>query len=319
MNSRLFTSSKTKRMTYCLMTTAFITSLSFQAPQQVFANARGDDYPYTAIDAVDPWKLYTRQCTSFAAFRLSTVNNFTLPPAYGNADTWGHRARQEGYTVDMNPAVGSIAWFEIPMHVAWVSAVNGDSVEIEEYNYGARYTYGRRTIPKHSASGYIHFKDLESANSSTISALPTATTLASSGTYTFTDQVAIKSQASSASSTIDYYFAGESVRYDQVIEAEGQQWISYISYSGARRYIAIETVTNTLTQQATVYSSLPPSGIYTIKTHSSVRNNPSLSSPEVAHYDTGASVYYDKVVTAEGRQWISYISYSGIRRYIAIS
>lgn len=319
MNSRLFTSSKKKKLIHWLMVAIFIISLGFQIPQQVFAKARGDDYPYTAIDAVDPWRLYTRQCTSFAAFRLSTVNNFTLPPAYGNADTWGHRARQEGYTVDMNPAVGSIAWFETPMHVAWVSAVNGDSVEIEEYNYGVRYTYGRRTIPKHSVSGYIHFKDLEGTNSGTASTLASLPALAPNGTYTFTNQTAIKSQASSASPTIDYYFAGETVHYDKVIEAEGQRWISYISYSGARRYIAIQTTAPGITQQLAASPNLPPSGIYTIKTHSSVRNNPSLSSPEVAHYDTGASVYYDKIVTAEGQQWISYISYSGIRRYIAIS
>ncbi len=71
-----------------------------------------------------------------------------MPPAYGDANVWGHRAKQEGYQVNMTPAVGAVAWWETPMHVAWVSAVNGDTVEIEEYNYGVRYTYGRRVIPK---------------------------------------------------------------------------------------------------------------------------------------------------------------------------
>ncbi len=286
----------------------FLGHSTLSAPT-ISANARGDDYPYTAIDAIDPWRLYTRQCTSFAAFRLSSVNGFTLPPAYGNADVWGHRARQEGYTVDMTPAVGAIAWWETPMHVAWVSAVNGDTVEIEEYNYGVRYTYGRRTIPRNSVSGYIHFKDLGAPVAST-------PTLPPSGTYRFTSQLAIKSQPSSASTTIDYYYAGESVRYDRVIEAEGQRWISYISYSGARRYIAVQTLTNTSSQPTT--SNLPPSGTYTIKTRSSIRNAPSLSSPEITYYGAGAVVRYDRIVTAEGRQWISYVSYSGARRYIAI-
>ncbi|HGA1328728.1 TPA: SH3 domain-containing protein [Streptococcus suis] len=66
-------------------------------------------------------------------------------------------------------------------------------------------------------------------------------------------------------------------------------------------------------------SSLPASGSYTIQSYSSVRNNPSLSSPEITFYGAGSVVRYDKVITAEGRTWISYISYSGARRYIAIS
>ena len=43
--------------------------------------------------------MYSRQCTSFAAFRLSGVNGFEIPAAYGNANEWGHRARREGYRV----------------------------------------------------------------------------------------------------------------------------------------------------------------------------------------------------------------------------
>ncbi|MBO3837547.1 SH3 domain-containing protein [Streptococcus suis] len=291
-----------------LLAAIFIVGINLQSPPSASANARGDDYPYTAIDAVDPWRLYTRQCTSFVAFRLSTVNGFTLPPAYGDANVWGHRAKQEGYQVNMTPTVDAVAWWETPMHVAWVSAVNGDTVEIEEYNYGVRYTYGRRVIPKNAVSGYIHFKDLGAGTTNSQPAL------APSGTYTFTSQLAIKSQASLSSPTLDYYYAGESVRYDKVLEADGQQWISYISYSGARRYIAIQP---TITQS--INNSLPASGSYTIQSYSSVRNNPSLSSPEITFYGAGSVVRYDKVITAEGRTWISYISYSGARRYIAIS
>ncbi|CYY46176.1 surface antigen [Streptococcus suis] len=192
-----------------LLAAIFIVGINLQSPPSASANARGDDYPYTAVDAVDPWRLYTRQCTSFVAFRLSTVNGFTLPPAYGDANVWGHRAKQEGYQVNMTPAVGAVAWWETPMHVAWVSAVNGDTVEIEEYNYGVRYTYGRRVIPKNAVSGYIHFKNLGAGTTNSQPAL------APSGTYTFTSQLAIKSQASLSSPTLDYYYAGESVRYDR--------------------------------------------------------------------------------------------------------
>ena len=38
---------------------------------------------------IDQWRMYSRQCTSFAAFRLSNVNGFEIPRAYGNANEWG--------------------------------------------------------------------------------------------------------------------------------------------------------------------------------------------------------------------------------------
>lgn len=399
-------------------------------------SALGDDYPYTAVDAIDPWRLYTRQCTSFVAFRLSKVNGFEIPAAYGNADAWGHRARREGYRVDMNPAIGAVAWWTSPMHVAWVSSIQGDMVEIEEYNYGARYTYGRRMIHKNSVSGYIHFKDLAGSPVSQTSPAPTQTHtsgLANSGTYTFTQQAPIKAQAKQSSTTLDYYYAGESVRYDRVLTADGYQWLSYLSYSGQRRYIPIkqvqsspapqqpivstptkpqgtihitninqaegsfeviitnvkspktiksvsipiwsdnngqddiiwypaqrqndgsykvnvqaskhkndrglyhihvyytdssnklEFITGTTTQLTAISqqtnqtnSNLPASGTYYFKSKAIVRNRPSQSASEITYYGAGSSVRYDRVVTAEGRQWISYVSFSGARRYIAI-
>lgn len=286
-------------------------------------SALGDDYPYTAVDAIDPWRLYTRQCTSFVAFRLSKVNGFEIPPAYGNADVWGSRARQEGYRVDMTPAVGAVAWWTSPMHVAWVSSIQGDMVEIEEYNYGTRYTYNRRLIHKNSVSGYIHFKDLAGSPVSQTSPAPTQTHtsgLANSGTYTFTKQAPIKNEAKQSSTTLDYYYAGESVRYDRVLTADGYQWISYLSYSGQRRYIPIKQVeASPAPQQATqTNKNLPASGTYTFSSKAIVRNRPSQSASEITYYGTGSSVRYDRVVTAEGRQWISYVSYSGARRYIAI-
>ncbi|HEM2749043.1 TPA: SH3 domain-containing protein [Streptococcus suis] len=303
-----------------LLAAIFIVGINLQSPPSASANARGDDYPYTAVDAVDPWRLYTRQCTSFIAFRLSKVNGFEIPPAYGNAEVWGYRAQREGYRVDMSPAVGSVAWWTSPMHVAWVSSIQGDMVEIEEYNYGTRYTYNRRLIHKNSVSGYIHFKDLAGSPVSQTSPAPTQTHtsgLANSGTYTFTQQAPIKNEAKQSSTTLDYYYAGESVRYDRVLTADGYQWISYVSYSGQRRYIPIKQVQTSPTPQQT-NKNLPSSGTYTFSSKAIVRNSPSQSASEITYYGAGSSVRYDRVVTSEGRQWISYISYSGARRYIAI-
>ena len=202
--------------------------------------ARGDDYPLHYKNGsveIDQWRMYSRQCTSFVAFRLSSVNGFEIPPAYGNANEWGHRARREGYRVDSKPEVGSIAWSteDYYGHVAWVSNVMGDQIEIEEYNYGVRERYNRRIVKASSMTGFIHFKDLVGNDGRTGS--PIESGLASSGTHTFTQKSAIRNQPSSTAQVIDYYYPGENVSYDQIVEKDGYKWLSYLSYSGTRRYV----------------------------------------------------------------------------------
>ena len=201
--------------------------------------ARGDDYPAhykNGSQEIDKWRMYSRQCTSFAAFRLSNVNGFEIPVAYGNANEWGYRAKREGYRVDQRPAIGSIAWDTSGQygHVAWVSNVFGDMIEIEEYNYGVRERYNRRTVKASSMTGFIHFKDVGKASSGNYQL-----SLVSSGTHIFTEKAAIMDQPSLTATIIDYYEPGESVHYDQTLEKEGYKWISYISRSGNRRYIPL--------------------------------------------------------------------------------
>lgn len=126
----------------------------------------GDDYPYSGgiIDAVDQWKFYTRECTSFCAWRLNNNNGVAFTNWYGgvrwgNAGNWGYAAQSIGITVDNNPVYGSIAWWS-GGHVAWVSGVDGDTVYIEEYNYNYSHNYGTRAINRYNPSGYIHIKDI---------------------------------------------------------------------------------------------------------------------------------------------------------------
>ena len=207
--------------------------------------ARGDDYPYyykNGNQNIDKWRLYSRQCTSFAAFRLSSVNGFELPAAYGHAKEWGYRAQKEGYRVDQRPANGAIAWSTRGTHghVAWVSNVIGDMIEIEEYNYDYTETYHRRTVKASSMTGFIHFKDVGNASVGNYQSV-----LASSGTHYFTEKAAIMNQPSLTSTIIDYYEPGMSVHYDQTLEKDGYRWISYMSRSGNRRYIPlIKTATS---------------------------------------------------------------------------
>ncbi|RSI84637.1 Autolysin [Streptococcus mitis] len=242
-----------------------VVGLMLSAGESVHANssyARGDDYPAyykNGSQSIDKWRMYSRQCTSFAAFRLSGVNGFELPGAYGNAGEWGYRARREGYRVDNTPAIGSIAWSTAGGygHVAWVSNVMGDNIEIEEYNYDYKGNYNKRIVKANKMTGFIHFKDLSSnskevpSSSKDSTSNHVVTSQSSSlmrGTHYFKVETPIKDQPLLNATPLAYYSPGESVHYDQVIEKDGYKWLNYISYSGSRRYIQLEGVTSSQNQ-----------------------------------------------------------------------
>lgn len=79
---------------------------------------------------------------------------------WGNANTWGYYARQDGYLVDRNPTIGAILVDTVGAfgHVAIVESVgeNGDVTvsEMNNYAYGGYGIVNRRTIPAGQASGY---------------------------------------------------------------------------------------------------------------------------------------------------------------------
>ena len=64
---------------------------------------------------------------------------------------------------------------------------------------------------------------------------------------------------------------------------------------------------------------IPAQGVYRFTKRSSIKAEPRMSAPELAYYNAGQSVTYDKVLNADGVTWISYIAFSGKRRYIAIA
>ncbi|WP_188432617.1 CHAP domain-containing protein [Kroppenstedtia guangzhouensis] len=126
-------------------------------------------YPYrfASVSGVDPWGFYNRQCTSFVAWRINQrgyhFTNHMRGGHFGNATNWANNARRIGLRVNNQPAVGAIAQFNAGAsgasgtygHVAYVTAVNGSTITIEEYNY-RRYAFSRRVIPANSVSNYIH-------------------------------------------------------------------------------------------------------------------------------------------------------------------
>ena len=153
-----------------------------------------------------------------------------------------------------------------------------------------------------------------------------AVNLPATGTYTFTGRASIKAEAKVSSPELAYYDKGMSVNYDKVLTADGHQWLSYVTTSGARRYVDIATVKATETKpevkpvaKPADKPNLPESGTYTFTGRASIKAEAKVSSPELAYYDKGMSVNYDKVLTADGRQWLSYVTASGARRYVDIA
>ncbi|HEM3702245.1 TPA: SH3 domain-containing protein [Streptococcus suis] len=95
--------------------------------------------------------------------------------------------------------------------------------------------------------------------------------------------------------------------------------VYYADSANQREFVGGTTIQLALASVAsTSTNNLPSSGTYTFKSRLAIRSKPSNSAPVLAYYGIGQSVRYDSIVSAEGKQWLSYITYSGARRYIAI-
>lgn len=148
--------------------------------------------------------------------------------------------------------------------------------------------------------------------------------LPSQGYYTYTKRTEVKNEPKASAALQFYVNAGDRVFYDQVLIADGYHWLSYRSYSGARRYAAINKLVQSEPQQPvkpTLSSTgtLPSRGRYAFSRTTEVKNEAKLSAPTQFTFNRGDSVYYDKVLENDGYQWISYVSYSGVRRYAAVT
>ena len=214
------------------------------------------------------------------------------------------------------------------------------SPELAYYDKGMTVNYdkvltadGHQWLSYVTASGARRYVDIATvkATETKPEAKPVAKpadkpSLPESGTYTFAGRASIKAEAKVSSPELAYYDKGMSVNYDKVLTADGHQWLSYVTASGARRYVDIATVKATETKpeakpvaKPADKPSLPESGTYTFAGRASIKAEAKVSSPELAYYDKGMSVNYDKVLTADGRQWLSYVTASGARRYVDIA
>ena len=153
--------------------------------------------------------------------------------------------------------------------------------------------------------------------------IQTVPSLPSQGYYTYTKRTEVKNEPKASAALQFYVNAGDRVYYDRVLVADGYQWLSYRSYSGIRRYVAINKLVTEPVQSAKPTPSstgtLPSRGRYTFSETAEVKNEAKWSAPTQFTFNRGDSVNYDKVLENDGYQWISYISYSGMRRYAAVT
>ncbi len=160
-----------------------------------------------------------------------------------------------------------------------------------------------------------------------------ALNIPATGTFYFTRDTNIKKEPKADLKPTFVFSKGDHVIYDKVLTADNHQWISYLGYDYVRYYADIATLTpakaetptvkptetNQAKPETTGAEKLPASGTYNVTRSLNVKNEPKASAETLYTLEKGYKVNYDKVLTADNHQWISYISYSGTRRYVDIA
>ena len=103
-----------------------------------------------------------------------------------------------------------------------------------------------------------------------------------------------------------------------------QDTIQVTSTGGTKVYLK-ESDNMTLPKDVTVTDNKLPidggiaeSGSYTLTKRTAVKNTPSDTAPVEFYLEAGDKINFDMKVTQDGHSWISYISYSGVRRYVQV-
>lgn len=170
-------------------------------------------------------------------------------------------------------------------------------------------------------------------NTSLVSQLDTTTAsgLLSQGTYVYKERTEIKNQPKVSAKAEFYVNPGDSVFYDQVVTADGYQWISYKSYSGVRCYAPVEAGSgdgnsgngngnpSNDAQATTGALNIPATGTFYFTRDTDIKKEPKEDLKPTFVFGKGEHVIYDKVLTADGRTWLSYMTMSGARRYVNIA
>ena len=103
-----------------------------------------------------------------------------------------------------------------------------------------------------------------------------------------------------------------------------QDTIQVTSSGGTKVYLK-ESDNMTLPKDVTVTDNQLPidggiaeSGSYKLTKRTAVKNTPSDTAPVEFYLEAGDQINFDMKVNQDGHSWISYISYSGVRRYVQV-
>jgi surface antigen len=120
----------------------------------MWANAPMNSY-------VDNWGMYTRQCVSYAAFKVDQAyGNMPYWGGVGNANQWDDNARGMGIPTGSTPKVGAVGVMNSGTygHVGWVESVNGNgTITISHYNAGWTGDYSEWVVDSTFFDTYIYF------------------------------------------------------------------------------------------------------------------------------------------------------------------
>ncbi|WP_239683121.1 tape measure protein [Streptococcus intermedius] len=128
----------------------------------VAMGAVGDDYRFKnriADSGADPWGYFFKECVSFVASRLANFGvNPSLFSGLGNGNQWG-AARVPHLS---RPKPGSVGVYtDGPIssnHVDFITAVHGDTMDGEEYNWMGNHSYHQfKNRPISAASTFLDF------------------------------------------------------------------------------------------------------------------------------------------------------------------
>ena len=107
-------------------------------------------------------------------------------------------------------------------------------------------SYEQDTIQVTSTGGTkVYFKESDNVTlpkdvTVTDNQLPIDGGIAESGSYKLTKRTAVKNTPSDKAPVEFYLEAGDQINFDMKVIQDGHSWISYISYSGVRRYVQVD-------------------------------------------------------------------------------
>ena len=134
-----------RRLTLCLVVFAgLVATGATRAGVIAYGYSYASRCPGAGLaEHVDRWKMYTCNCTSYAAWALSANGQRTdwFIPGSMDARNWAHVARLRGIPVGKVPRVGAVAvWPRLSEfgHVAYVTRLEpGGGFDVAEYNLPA--------------------------------------------------------------------------------------------------------------------------------------------------------------------------------------